>query len=218
MDIYTTYQALRVLEACCTVYSDSAAAISRAQTDRAGPEQAFVRAIIEITEKLGACGGTFALRWTPAHKGVEGNEVADDFAKGSGGKHMGCGGLTVSAGGACLAHLARETAEVRTQSWIVSHVQKQPVLPATEGKQPPPQSSEGEGADITGSGACLAEKIHKILSGECWWCGSGERQSRHHLFFRCRAGRGCERTSRRHAGPLRQTTLPGRGWGLGKTR
>ena len=22
-------------------------------------------------------------------------------------------------------------------------------------------------------------------SDKCWWCGSGERQSRHHLFARC---------------------------------
>ena len=98
VEIYTIYQALRVLEASCTVYSDSAAAIGRDQTDRERPGQAFARAIIEIAERLGARGGTSALRWTPAHKGVEGSEVADDFAKGSGAKHMGRRGPTVPAG------------------------------------------------------------------------------------------------------------------------
>ena len=29
--------------------------------------------------------------------------------------------------------------------------------------------------------ACLADTIKKILSSECLWCGSGERQIRHHL-------------------------------------
>ena len=33
----------------------------------------------------------------------------------------------------------------------------------------------------------LHDKIHKIDTDGCWWCGSGERQSRHHLFTRCRA-------------------------------
>ena len=31
------------------------------------------------------------------------------------------------------------------------------------------------------------DKIHMIQSSECWWCGSGERQSRFHLIARCRA-------------------------------
>ena len=33
----------------------------------------------------------------------------------------------------------------------------------------------------------LREKIHKIDSSERWWFNGGERQSRHHLFVRCRA-------------------------------
>ena len=32
----------------------------------------------------------------------------------------------------------------------------------------------------------LAERSHTIRSSECWWCHSGERRSRYHLFFRCR--------------------------------
>ena len=35
-------------------------------------------------------------------------------------------------------------------------------------------------------GSYLAEKTHTVQSSECWWCGSGERQSRYHLFFQCR--------------------------------
>ena len=29
-------------------------------------------------------------------------------------------------------------------------------------------------------------RIGQALSSRCWWCGSGERQSRYHLFVRCR--------------------------------
>ena len=37
------------------------------------------------------------------------------------------------------------------------------------------------------TGTYLAEKVKAIRSSERWWCGSGERQSRHHLFVSCRA-------------------------------
>src|SRR5437016_11042803 len=41
----------------------------------------FARAIIEVAERLGTCNNTVSLRWTSAHKGVEGNGVADGYAK-----------------------------------------------------------------------------------------------------------------------------------------
>ena len=37
------------------------------------------------------------------------------------------------------------------------------------------------------TGSCLNDKILKIDNDRCWWFLSGERQSRHHLFTRCRA-------------------------------
>ena len=36
-------------------------------------------------------------------------------------------------------------------------------------------------------GPYLYDKIH-VESNECWWCRSGERQSRFHLVARCRSG------------------------------
>ena len=30
-------------------------------------------------------------------------------------------------------------------------------------------------------------RIKKTDTSDCWWCDSGEQQSRHHLFTRCRA-------------------------------
>ena len=59
-----------------TVFTDSTAAIDRAATDRCGPEQAFARGIAELAED---CSTT--LQWTLAHKGIGGNEVAEDHAK-----------------------------------------------------------------------------------------------------------------------------------------
>ena len=34
-------------------------------------------------------------------------------------------------------------------------------------------------------GSYLDERTGTIQSNKCWWCGSGGRQSRHHLSMRC---------------------------------
>lgn len=57
-EAYAIYQALCHFEdrnessVGYTIFSDSAAAISRTQTDRTGPGQAFARAMIEASERL----------------------------------------------------------------------------------------------------------------------------------------------------------------------
>ena len=53
----------------------------QAQMDRAGPGKTFARAIVEIAERLEARRCSVTLRWTPAHRGVEGNVVANDCAR-----------------------------------------------------------------------------------------------------------------------------------------
>ena len=49
--------------------------------DSVGPGKTFARAIVEIAERLEARRCSVTLRWTPAHRGVEGNEVAYDSAR-----------------------------------------------------------------------------------------------------------------------------------------
>ena len=50
------FEAREESSASYTAFSDSVAALSRALTDRTGPGQAFARATIEISERLGARG------------------------------------------------------------------------------------------------------------------------------------------------------------------
>src|SRR5258705_2329809 len=35
----------------------------------------------------------------------------------------------------------------------------------------------------------MCEKLRQIESSQCWWCDSGTRQTRHHLFCECRGFR-----------------------------
>ena len=39
-------------------------------------------------------------------------------------------------------------------------------------------------------GSYLHDRIRKIESDECWWCDTGQRQSRFHLVVRCPAWAG----------------------------
>lgn len=63
-----------------TIFSGSQVAIERALLDRSGPGQAVAR-IIELERLLGVRGCSATTRWRLAHREIEGNEVADDYAK-----------------------------------------------------------------------------------------------------------------------------------------
>ena len=64
-----------------TVFSDSQAAILHIRTGEIGPGQQWARAAIEVCSRLVQRGNEVPARWVPAHVGIEGNEVADRFAK-----------------------------------------------------------------------------------------------------------------------------------------
>ena len=107
-----------------TVLSDSQAAISRVQHDRCGPAQALARAVIATGDNLASQDSTLAIRWTPAHEGVEGNEQADRTTKTA---VEGNGERTepVYLREASLFHLTRKSTEARseaTSEWIRNHV------------------------------------------------------------------------------------------------
>ena len=72
------------------------------------------RAIIEVCKRLTTRGSSVTLRWTSAHNGVEGNEVADDYAKEAAGNAWDVVDRRY-LWEASLAQLARKTAEARAQ-------------------------------------------------------------------------------------------------------
>ena len=85
---YTLYRALQTFDnrreqnRRYTTFSASAAALDRAASDRLGPGQRHAAAAIDLCDRLMSRGNSVTIRWTPAHLGVEGNEMADPWAKG----------------------------------------------------------------------------------------------------------------------------------------
>ena len=177
--------------------SDSQAALSRVQHDRTGPGQTLaVKAITTVREITGR-GNTLTLRWTPSHEGVSGNERADREAKAAAEGERDTADHDYLRQ-ASLSHLTRVTTETRTNAtseWIRSHSGRhRRYRPPRGGKMRKdlnraPKELAGRFYQLLSGHAATAEHLVRVgqaRSEACFWCGSGERQTRYHLFVKCK--------------------------------
>ena len=180
-----------------TIFSDSQAAISRVQHDRTGPGQALAIRSIETARAIAARGNSVTIRWTPSHAGIPGNERADKTAK------RAAEGREEEADHeylreASLSHLTRVTTETRsgaTAAWIRDHCGRRRRYRPPKGGQLRkelgrcPKELASRFYQLASGHAAVAEHLMRIGQADsdtCFWCGSGERQTRHHLFIKCR--------------------------------
>ena len=202
-EVYALLGAIRLLSdrgetgADYTVFSDSQAAIFRLLHEECGPAQALARAAITASQELRARGNDITIRWTPSHRGVVGNERADALARGAAAGEL----RRVSPDylrEASLAHLTRKITEARSleaSSWIRAHVKRR------HRYRPPPGGKIRQ--ELRATRKEVAGRYYQLLSGhaataphlrrvgqassdECWWCNTGQRQTRLHLFSQCR--------------------------------
>ena len=97
------------------VPSDFQVAVARIRHDDCGPAQVLARAVVETFYELRGRGCSILARWTPAHRGVEGNEHADALVR------QAAGGEEERAdpdylGGGSLSRLTRKTTEARSRT------------------------------------------------------------------------------------------------------
>ena len=133
VEVFAILRAAKLLEkrgergGAYTVFSDSQAAIARVQHDGTGPAQALAKAMVATVNTLVSRDNAFSLRWTPAHRGVEGNEAADEAARSA----VEVEGREVRRGEgveldylreASLSHLTRITTERRSEATSESFV------------------------------------------------------------------------------------------------
>ena len=129
-EVFAILQTLRVFDERgqagkeYTVFSDCQPAVQRARLDQLGPGQCWARAIIEVASRLAARGNSIDICWTPAHRGVGGNDIADGMAREA------AGGQSQDVPNqvrwqASLPHLSKRATERRseaTSQWIRDHV------------------------------------------------------------------------------------------------
>ena len=179
-----------------TIFSDSTAAIERVTTDRCCPGQTLTKAIYHRVRRAPGRQRLLGyIQWDPAHKGVEGNGVADSYVKWAAETHHD------PADQECLREASFPTsARGRRRpgprapgsgSKTMSRAAKRYRLPrggkVRKGLQRERKEIAGCFYQLLSNHASikfyLAEEVNIVQSSVCWWYGSGERQSRFHLFF-----------------------------------
>lgn len=164
--------------------------------DKAGPGQALARSIIEGSRVLFINRCTATLRWVPAHKGVPGNEAADQMAKKAAESLEEDDRFSRAfIKTASLAYLKRKTADIRreeTKKWITNRTSKSKAYILRE-KTEMRKLLKNEKKEVASRfyqllmghaviAPYLKEKLKKMESDVCWWCESGRRQTRELLF------------------------------------
>ena len=207
-----TFAIYQVLEICdddqrsshrYTISSDSQAAIQRIRSDGPGPGQHWARAVTEVCTRLMARENEVTVLWVPAHSAIEGNEVADVYAKEAavGHRHAVSDELRWEASLSHPAWVATETRARATAQWISAHVRP-------EGRYRPLAGSGLRRKALHRVRKSLSSRYYQLLSGhaavgfflhermtgplrrelgECRWCNCGKRESGHHIFIERRA-------------------------------
>ena len=150
-----------------------------------------------------ARGNEVTFRWVPAHHGVLGNEKADEFAKAAvEGNSPDSVVPDAVRWETSLSHMLRAATEARTRKmsqWVAERLgdpgrkYKSPLGKGLRRKllRRTPKHIAGRYFQLLSGhaaiGPYLRDKIYRADSDLCWWCGGGNKQTRHHLFTECRA-------------------------------
>jgi len=190
-----------------TIFSDAQTAIRRMASDEPGPGQRYaLQAQKHIaTLRRARPGIMIEIRWCPAHKGVAGNEKADEWAKTAAGEpntrgverpsSLGRTEARVAPLPQSLANLKRGISEKKwaeARQWAGGRTSKK--------KYQLPKCQRPDGT-VAGSTKRLASRFYQLKTGhcltgqylnwtksrptpQCWWCRY-RTQTRDHLFKEC---------------------------------
>jgi len=190
-----------------TIFTDAQAAIRQMASDEPGPGQQYA---LQARKHIAALrrarpGIVIEIRWCPAHKGIAGNEKADEWAKTAAEEPdtHGVEWLNYSDRTEVralplprsLANLKREISEkkwIEARQWAGGRTSKR--------KYRMPKNQRPDGT-VAGSAKRLASRYYQLKTGhartgqylywakvrpdaQCWWCKCPS-QTRDHLFKVC---------------------------------
>ena len=192
-----------------TIFSDAQAAIRRMASDEPGPGQQYA---IQARRHIAALrrarpGIIIEIRWCPAHKGIAGNEKADEWAKIAAEEPDSHGvewlsynhdGRTEVRAMPLPRSLANHKREISEKKW--AEARQLAGARTSKKKYPMPESQRPDGT-VAGSTKKIASRFYQLRTGhcrtgqylnwtknrptpQCWWCRCPS-QTRDHLFKEC---------------------------------
>ena len=206
-----TFRAKRHKLGAVTIFTDAQAAITRMASDEPGPGQVYAIAARKHLSTLRRLqpGVKVGIRWCSAHKGIEGNEIADGWAKQTADEpdERGVEWLRYSDRYGkrsmplprSLSHLKREISEAKwteAKKWSHDGVNWKKYRPIQK-QIPDPTVARSRKRlasrfyQLKTGHARTGEYLHKVKSrpfAQCWWCERrNTKQTREHLFKKCPA-------------------------------
>lgn len=178
---------------------DAQAALQRIKDNRPGPGQWLAQRVLDLEEELHTEGVRANFRWVRGHKGIEGNEKADEAAKQATSPKV--TRLPQEESFASLAHINRTTTDrkwAEHRQWLEAHckghtaytltsAQRTDRAPATAEKRTAARYYQLKtGHALIGT---YLKRIGRNETDECWWCRGKTRQTRTHLLKDCRTWR-----------------------------
>jgi len=136
------------------------------------------------------------LQWVPSHIGIEGNELADQAAKGAAKKHIPMG-IDRYSSFSYIERQVRAQRRLETREWLYKTTYRRGrnrAYSLTDSLMPDPTVSMARkplakrfyqlkiGHAITAS---YLYRIKRLDSLKCWWCNAA-KQDINHLLFECR--------------------------------
>jgi hypothetical protein len=199
------------------IFTDAQPALKRIKNDDLGPGQWLTRRMLHTERQLRQARWSTELRWISGHKGIEGNEVADQWAKDCVGA-LGANRLPREEESiTTLTHVARGVTEKKWQehlAWLKERCAGKRYCHLRECQRTDPVASRARKA--------VACRFQQFRMGEarigpylamvgqadndtCWWYGSGASQTRKHLFKHCRRWKDQRVTMERDIGKATRT-------------
>jgi len=186
-----------------TVFTDSQATLRRIQSDEPRPEQVLALRMMNWVDALARRNIQVEYRWVPAHKGIEGNEEADQQATKAANKH--CGSYTETQNPllfldyVSFSHISRRLTEVE---WEEHKKEIKELGKKSKHSYRYDLVKRGSNSAVMGAKKKIAARFYQLKSGhaliakyllwirkrsdmKCWWCGH-EYQTRDNLFKWCK--------------------------------
>jgi len=210
-EMYAMSEAVKIANEICrrkevrrvTIFTDSQATLRRIQSDEPGPGQVLALRTMNWESELTDKNIQVEYRWVPAHKGVEGNEEADQQATKAAYKH--CGSYTETQNPLShlnyisFAHIGRWLTETK---WEESKKEIKEMGKKSRHSYQYDLVKRGGNSAVMKSQKSIAARFYQLKTGHalmgkylmriekrrdmtCWWCGH-EYQTRDHLFKWCK--------------------------------